>query len=283
MRSITNKILLEFKLHLQEEEKSQATIAKYMRDLEKLLDFMGGQEVTKMRMIEYKEHLRSTGSYKMSSINSFLAAANCLFGYLEWYDLKVKTFKIQREIFVPENKELTKEEYKRLVKIANRQGKRRIALIIQTICATGIRVSELSALTVGNVKRGMAVIYCKGKQRQILLPRALQVTLLRYIRENGLKNGVVFCSSSGKALDRTYIWREMKSICAEADINKDKVFPHNLRHLFAKSFYQLNKDIAKLADMLGHSSIETTRIYIKTSGLEHRRELEALNLVVHRE
>lgn len=283
MRIITEKILLDFKFYLQEEEKSQATIEKYMRDLKKLFNFMDGCEVTKMRMIKYKEYLQETGHYKMSSINSFLVAANCLFEYLEWFDLKVKTFKIQQEIFVPENRELTKEEYKRLVRMANRKGKRRIALIVQTICATGIRVSELPALTVESVKRGTAVVYNKGKQRQILMPRALQVSLLRYIRENRLKSGIVFCSSSGKALDRTYIWREMKSICAEANINKDKVFPHNLRHLFAKSFYQMNKDIAKLADMLGHSRIDTTRIYIKASSLEHRRELEALNLVVSRE
>lgn len=280
MRIITEKILFDFKFYLQEEEKSQATVEKYMRDLKKLLKFMDGREVTKMRMIEYKAYLQGTGHYKMSSINSFLVAANCLFEYLEWFDLKVKTFKIQQEIFIPENRELTKEEYKRLVRMANRKGKKRIALIVQAICATGIRVSELPALTVGSVKRGTAVVYNKGKQRQILIPRALQVSLLRYIRENGLKSGVVFCSSSGKALDRTYIWREMKSICAEANINRDKVFPHNLRHLFARSFYQMNKDIAKLADMLGHSRIDTTRIYIKASSLEHRKELEALNLIV---
>lgn len=283
MRVITEKVLSEFKLHLQEEEKSPATIEKYICDLYKLHKFMRGREVTKIRMIEYKEYLRETGNYKMSSINSFLVAANCLFEYLEWFDLKVKTFKIQQEIFVPENKELTREEYKRLVKMANRKGKRRIALIIQTICATGIRVSELPALTVESVKRGTAVVYNKGKQRQILMPRALQVALLRYIRENQLKRGMVFCSSRGKALDRSYIWREMKSICSDANINKDKVFPHNLRHLFARSFYQMNKDIAKLADMLGHSRIDTTRIYIKASSLEHRRELEALDLVVSRE
>lgn len=279
MRTITEDMLQKFKEHLQEEEKSHLTICKYMCDLRKLTDYLDGREITKVRMIRYKEYLKESGGYKTSSINSFLAAANCLFGYLGWHDLHVKAYRIQKEIFVPENRDLTREEYKRLVRAASQSGKKRIGLILQTICATGIRVSELPALTVESVRRGTAEIYCKGKQRRILMPRSLQVNLLRYIREEGMKSGMVFCTSGGKALDRSYIWREMKQICEIANINKEKVFPHNLRHLFAKCFYSINKDIAKLADMLGHSSIDTTRIYIKTSGFEHRRELEAMDLV----
>ncbi len=280
MRAITESILLSYKEYLYEEERSPATIEKYMCDLRKLIRFMDGREITKMRMIEYKEYLREEKRYKVSSINSFLVAANRLFEFMEWYDLRVKTYKVQREVFVPENRDLSREEYKRLVRTARRQGKERLALVLQTIGATGIRVSELSSITVASVSRGMAELYCKGKQRQILLPRDLQKSLLRYIRIKRLKKGAVFCTSSGKPLDRTYIWREMKSLCEVAGIDKDKVFPHNLRHLFARCFYQLNKDIAKLSDLLGHSSIETTRIYIKSTSKEHRKELEALKLLV---
>lgn len=153
-------------------------------------------------------------------------------------------------------------------------------MIIQTICATGIRVSELSAITITSVKRGMATIYNKGKERQVLIPRDLQVRLLRYIRVEGIKKGMVFQTSRGNAVDRTWIWREMKKLCSDAGIDQDKVFPHNLRHLFARTFYSLYKDIAKLADILGHSSIETTRIYLKESYNEHRKQLENMNLLV---
>ncbi len=280
MRAITESILLSYKEYLYEEERSPATIEKYMCDLRKLIRFMDGREITKMRMIEYKEYLREEKRYKVSSINSFLVAANRLFEFMEWYDLRVKTYKVQREVFVPENRDLSREEYKRLVRTARRQGKERLALVLQTIGATGIRVSELSSITVASVARGMAELYCKGKQRQILLPRDLQKSLLRYIRVKRLKKGAVFCTLSGKPLDRTYIWREMKRLCEAAGIEKDKVYPHNLRHLFARCFYQLNKDIAKLSDLLGHSSIETTRIYIKSTSKEHRKELEALKLLV---
>lgn len=181
---------------------------------------------------------------------------------------------------MPENKDLTKQEYRRLVRTAERKGQGRLSLILETICATGIRISELSEITIFCVKRGMANIYCKGKERQILIPRDLQKKLLCYIHKNNLTGGSVFKTSTGKAVDRSNIWKEMKSLCEEAGVEKEKVFPHNLRHLFAKSFYQMEKDIAKLADVLGHSNIETTRIYIRTSGCEHRRQLEAMGLVL---
>lgn len=279
-RKMTEKVLLEFKEFLYEEEKSQATINKYMCDLKKLMIFMGGQEITKSRMIEYKEYLRKNKQYKTSSINSFLVAANRLFEYLGWHDLRVKTYKIQKEVFLPENKDISKEEYKRLVRTASSLGKNKTAMMLQTICATGIRVSELSAITVSGVKKGMVEICCKGKIRQVLIPRSLQVKLLHFIRQNGVKRGTVFCTKSGRAVHRTSIWREMKRLCEQAGVKKDKVFPHNLRHLFAKSFYEINKDIAKLADVLGHSSIETTRIYIKSSFVEHRKQLELLDLIL---
>lgn len=279
-RKMTKKVLLAFREFLYEEEKSQATINKYMCDLKKLMMFMGEQEITKSRMIEYKEYLRENKQYKTSSINSFLVAANRLFEYLGWHDLRVKTYKIQQKVFLPENKDISKEEYKRLVRTAKSLGKHRTAMILQTICATGIRVSELSAITVSGVKRGMVEICCKGKIRQILIPRSLQVKLLHFIRKNGVRRGTVFCTKNGNAIDRTSIWREMKKLCGQARVKEDKVFPHNLRHLFAKSFYEINKDIAKLADVLGHSNIETTRIYIKSSFVEHRKQLELMDLIL---
>ena len=279
-RRITKVLINEYKIHLYEQEKSAATIAKYLRDLQKLEVFAGGRELTKLLVIEYKEHLKGSSAYKTSSINSFIVAANRFFEYMEWYDLKIRTFKIQKEAFMPENKELSKGEYKKLVKTAFAQGKNRIGMIVQTICATGIRVSELSAITVSAVKKGVATITNKGKERQILIPRDLQVKLLHYIRKNDIRSGLVFRTSGGNAVDRTWIWREMKKLCVQAEVDKDKVFPHNLRHLFARTFYTLYKDIAKLADMLGHSSIETTRIYLKESFSQHRKQLDQMDLMV---
>lgn len=277
---ITSELLEKYENYLYEEEKSPATIQKYMRDLSKLSSFADGREISKQLVIEYKQHLRDAGEYKTSSINSFLVAANRFFEYMDCYELKVKTFKMQKETFVPETRELSKEEYKKLVRAAEQSGKIRISMIIQTICATGIRVSELPAITVQAVKRGMATIRCKGKERQILIPRELQVRLLRYIRRQGIRRGVVFRTRGGKAVDRTSIWREMKKLCEEARVNSDKVFPHNLRHLFARTFYGMYQDIVKLADMLGHSNIETTRIYLKESYSEHQKQLQNMGLLV---
>jgi site-specific recombinase XerD len=277
---ITEELLEQYKVSLCEQEKSEVTIQKYMRDLRKLMEYAGNRRLSKLLVIEYKEYLRNGKQYKTSSINSFLVAANRFFEYMGWYELRVKTYKVQKEAFAPENKELSRIEYKKLVRTAKETGKLRIGMIVQTICATGIRVSELSAITVSAVKNGVATIYNKGKERQILIPRDLQVRLLNYIRKQGIKGGFVFQTSKGKAVDRTWIWREMKKLCEVAGVCKDKVFPHNLRHLFARTFYTMYKDIAKLADILGHSSIETTRIYLKESFAEHRKQLEKMDLLV---
>lgn len=280
MRKITQEMLDRYRDYLYEQEKSRATIQKYLCDLNKLVDFASNREMNKSLVIQYKETLLGGGVYKISSINSFLVAANRFFEYMGWHELRVKTLKMQKEVFMPENKELSKQEYKQLVKIAMNNGKVRIGMIIQAICATGMRVSELSALTVSSVKNGTATIYNKGKERQVMIPRDLQLRLLHYIRKKGIKKGSVFQTSAGKAVDRTWIWREMKKLCEDAGVDKEKVFPHNLRHLFARTFYGIYKDIAKLAAILGHSSIETTRIYLKESFLEHRRQLESLDLLV---
>lgn len=280
VKRITEKMLQEYRRYLQQAEKSPATINKYMCDLKKLQDYAGKRKLTKVLVIEYKEHLRKSGRYKTSSINSFLVAANRLFEYCGWYELRIKTYKIQRETFVPESRELTKGEYKKLVQTAKKLGRERTALILQTICATGIRVSELSAITVEAARKGVATIYNKGKERKVLLSRALQVELLHYVRQKGIRHGAVFQTSSGKAVDRTSIWRDMKGLCEQAGVDQEKVFPHNLRHLFAQTFYRIDRDIARLADILGHSNIETTRIYLKESGHQYRKQLDHMRLLV---
>lgn len=255
---ITMKMVEQYQNYLREEEKSQATIEKYTRDLKKLFDYMDGREITKSLMIDYKNSLLSGGEYQVSSINSYLVAANRYFEYLGWYEVRVKTLKIQKEAFCSEKKYLTKQEYKKLVRTAGKQKKRRIAMILQTICATGIRISELSFVTVSAVRKGSMEIRCKGKIRQVLFPTKLQTALLLYVKLEGIDHGVVFRTINGNPVNRSNVWKEMKALCKEAGVEEEKVFPHNLRHLFAQEFYEIKKDIAKLADVLGHSNIETT-------------------------
>jgi site-specific recombinase XerD len=276
---ITEQLLLKYKEYLIEEEKSQVTISKYMCDLRKLMDFADGREIDKQIMIEYKEKLLGKDHYKISSINSFLVAANKFLEYMGWYDARVKTYKVQRECFCPDSRFLSREEYVRLVETARGKNKKRLAMIIQTICATGIRISELKYLTVANVKNNTIVINCKGKIRKIILPDKLKRILLYYIYKEKILKGAIFRTSSGKSVNRSNIWREMKLLCSEANVSEEKVFPHNLRHLFAYTFYQENKDIGQLADILGHSSIETTRIYIRTTQAEHLRMLNRMKLI----
>ena len=254
-RVITEKLINQFREYLEYEEKSAATIEKYIRDIKKLMDFAGGREITKKLMLEYKENLRIKQNYKLSSINSFLIAANRLFGYLEWYGLGVRTYRIQKEAFISSKRNLSMYEYKKLVLAVRRKGNKRLEMIIQTLCSMGIRISELSYITVESVETGEVEIYCKRKQRKALIPGKLQKQLQNYINTNKIKNGVVFRTSSGNAVDRSNVWREMKALEEETHIEGKKIFPHNLRHLFAKTFYKVEKDIAKLADVLGHNSI----------------------------
>ncbi len=275
---ITEKLLERYKVYLTDSEKSLATTSKYIRDVRKLMEYVNGQNITKELVTEYKEYLRTNKKYKLSSINSFLIAINSFFVYMGWHNLRVKTYKVQKELFAPAGKDLSRQEYKKLVYAAKRKGNKRLAMIIQTICATGMRVSELSSVTADSVKKGVVDIYCKGKHRQVLLPGKLRKMLLVYISGNKIK-GIVFCTSSGKAVDRSNIWREMKELGNESGVALEKIFPHNLRHLFAKVFYETNRDIARLADVLGHSSIETTRLYIMVSYGEHQRQLDIMGLV----
>lgn len=276
-RVITAKMIAAFREHLILEERSAATIQKYIRDIKAFAKYAEGA-VTKETVIAYKKHLQK--HYAVRSVNSMLASINSLFVFLGWHGLKVKTLKLQQQVYCSEEKELTKAEYTRLCKAAQRRHNERLNLILQTICGTGIRVSELQFITVEAAKCGEAVVRCKGKTRAVFIVRELRKKLLRYAAEQNIQSGMIFVTRTGKPISRTNIWREMKALCIEADVNPQKVFPHNLRHLFARVFYGIEKDIAKLADILGHSSINTTRIYIISTGIEHRRRMENMHLIL---
>lgn len=276
-RLITAKMIVGFKEHLILEERSTATIQKYIRDVKAFAEYANGA-VIKETVIAYKKHLQEC--YAVRSINSMLASINSLFAFLGWHDLKVKSLKLQQQVYCPEEKELTKAEYTRLCRAAQNKHNERLNLILQTICGTGIRVSELQWITVEAVKTGEAVVSCKAKTRSVFIVKELKQKLLRYAAEQGIKSGMIFVTRTGKPISRTNIWREMKALCIEANVNPQKVFPHNLRHLFARVFYGIEKDIAKLADILGHSSINTTRIYIISTGTEHRRRMENMHLIL---
>ena len=278
-RILTSEAIDCFKKHLREEEKSKNTIEKYLRDVRAFAAYLSGIEVTKETVIAYKSRLLAE-NYAVRSINSILASVNSLFAFLGWTDCKVKSIKLQRQVYCPEEKELTKAEYTRLVNIAKQKGNERLNLILQTICGTGIRVSELQFITVEAVKNGEAVVSLKGKTRSVFIVKELQKKLLRYAAEQKIHSGCIFITRTGKPISRTNIWREMKGLCEQAGVNPQKVFPHNLRHLFARIFYGIEKDIAKLADILGHSSINTTRIYIISTGNEHRRRMEHMRLII---
>ena len=277
-RILTGEDIQGFYAWLKAEEKSQNTIEKYARDVATFVKFLGKDNITKEKVIEYKSKL-ITDDYAVRSINSMLASINSLFAFLGWHELKVKSIKLQRQIYCPEEKELTKAEYLRLVNTAKQKGNERLCLLIQTICSTGIRVSELPYITVEAVRHGAAVVSLKGKTRSVFIVRELQKKLLRYVAEHKITSGAIFVTRNGKPMSRTNIWREMKNLCNEAGVSTRKVFPHNLRHLFARTFYGIEKDIAKLADILGHSNINTTRIYIISTGDEHRKKLESMRLV----
>ncbi len=278
-RILTENRIADFSAYLRSEEKSENTVEKYLRDVQAFAEYLGGAEITKGKVIAYKSRLLAE-NYAVRSINSMLASLNSLFSFLGWSDCKVKSIKLQRQIYCPEEKELTKAEYMRLVNTAKQKSNERLSLILQTICGTGIRVSELQYITVEAVKRGEAVVSLKGKTRSVFIVKELRKKLLRYAAEQGIQSGSIFITRTGKPISRTNIWREMKGLCEQAEVNPQKVFPHNLRHLFARVFYGIEKDIAKLADILGHSSINTTRIYIVSTGNEHRQRLENMRLIL---
>ena len=275
---LTEEMISAFKAYLQREEKSSATVEKYLRDLTAFRKFCGDNALTKEIVISYKKYLMGAG-YAVRSINSMLASLNSFFAFSERHDLRVKQLRLQQQVFCPEEKELSRAEYERLCVAAHGRSER-LYLLLQTICGTGIRVSEVGFITVEAARRGEAVVSCKGKTRSVFIVNRLQKKLLEYAKRQRIGSGPIFITRSGKSLGRTAIWREMKSLCEEANVSPQKVFPHNLRHLFARIFYAIEKDIAKLADILGHSSVNTTRIYIISTGTEHRRRMEHMGLVM---
>ena len=276
-KRITEEAIQAFRQYLIRDEKSAVTVEKYLRDIRAFQAFIGETPVEKELVIHYKNHLLEE-SYAVRFINSMLASVNSFLIFMDWPDCKVKSLKVQRQVYCAEEKELTKAEYERLLKAAGKNEQLR--LVMETICSTGIRVSELKYFTAEAVRRGEVIVRCKAKTRTILLPGKLRRLLLDYAGKQKIRSGVIFLTGRGKPLDRKAIWAQMKGLCKAAGVKPGKVFPHNLRKLFARTFYGIEKDIAKLADILGHSSVDTTRIYIMTSGTEHRRKLERLGLVV---
>lgn len=272
------KNLSSFAVWLCGEGKSHGTIEKYLRDMRAFAEWLDGRELTKETAIQWREDLLSQ-TYAPVTVNSMLAAINAYCRFVE-VNIRVKFIKIQRKLFREQSKDLTQEEYRRLVETAYSTGNERLALLMETICASGIRVSEVPYITVEAARNGKAVISLKGKVRTIMLSSKLCRKLLKYAGKQKIASGEIFLTRSGKSLSRRQIWTEMKRLCKASGVETSKVFPHNLRHLFATTFYKIYKDIAHLADMLGHSSIETTRIYLITTGYEHQKQLERLGLLI---
>ncbi|MCI8479242.1 MAG: tyrosine-type recombinase/integrase [Oscillospiraceae bacterium] len=275
---LEKKQLEKFYDYLLAEEREPSTIEKYLRDAREFMVWLAGEAVAKERVSAWKEHLKYQ-RFQPETINGKLSALNKLFRFLGWEDCRVKYLKIQRRLFRSTEKELTKDEYVRLLDTAQDLGRERLALLMETICATGIRVSEVRYITVEAAQVGRAEIALKGKIRTILLPGKLCRKLQKYAKKQKIVSGEIFLTRNGNGLSRRQIWAEMKALCKTARVAPSKVFPHNLRHLFARTFYRIYKDVARLADVLGHSSIETTRIYLVSTGAEHARQLERLGLI----
>ena len=276
-RKITEETLAAFARQLGEEERSPATLEKYLREVRQFAAFLGGREVTRELAAAWREELSARQS--PATVNGKLTALDRLLAFLGWEDCRVKHLRVQRQLFRDSARELSREEYARLVETARRLGRGRLSLLMETICATGIRVSEVRYITAEAVREGRTEIALKGKIRTILLPGKLCRKLEKYARQKKITSGELFLTRSGRPMSRKQIWAEMKGVCRAAGVAPSKVFPHNLRHLFARCFYRVSRDVAKLADVLGHSSIETTRIYLISTGVEHARELERLRLI----
>lgn len=276
-RKITEETLAAFARQLGEEERSPATLEKYLREVRQFAAFLGGREVTRELAAAWREELSARQS--PATVNGKLTALDRLLAFLGWEDCRVKHLRVQRQLFRDSARELSREEYARLVETARRLGRSRLSLLMETICATGIRVSEVLYITAEAVREGRTEIALKGKIRTILLPGKLCRKLEKYARQKKITSGELFLTRSGRPMSRKQIWAEMKGVCRAAGVAPSKVFPHNLRHLFARCFYRVSRDVAKLADVLGHSSIETTRIYLISTGAEHARTLDQLRLI----
>lgn len=275
--TLTDKLLNSFISYLHEQEKSNSTIKSYQRELFALQMYIDDNKLTKEKLIEYKSMI--TSQYKPTTCNVAIAAINSFLRYIEHENLFLKPLRIQKQIYETTDRELTRKDYDRLIRAANLNGQDRLSLIIQTICSTGIRVSELQYITVDAVKEGKCSVNNKGKSRIVFIPAQLQKLLKKYVVKQNITAGSIFVSRNGKPLDRSNIYHSMQRLCSTAGVKPSKVYPHNLRHLFAKTYYTQNKDISRLADILGHTSINTTRIYTRESGAVHARQIEGLGLV----
>lgn len=263
---------------LRDDEKSKSTVEKYYRDVRVFLVYVGEVAFTREVCNAYKMHICER--YKPASVNSMLSAINRFLTFVGCADLHMKKLKVQRRIFCSRESELDRAEYERLVQAAKRRQNVRLALILETICGTGIRISELKHITVESLRTRNAEIYSKGKVREILIPDSLAKKLAEYCRRQGIKSGSIFITRNGSPINRSNVWKEMKALCKSAGVDSRKVFPHNLRHLFARTYYSMEKDLNRLADLLGHSSIETTRIYTMCSSQNERKKIERLGLVL---
>ena len=277
MRKITTETIKSFNQYLISEEKAISTISKYLHDVSEFQIWLSERELCKTEVLGFKSYL--CDNYAPTSVNAAISSLNSFFNFMEWYDLRVKNLKIQKQIFASTDKNLIKAEYERLLSVAKHNKNERLYLLMQTICSTGIRVSEVRYVTVEAVKRGVAEINCKGKHRYVFLPKQLCHILKQYVKAQKIKSGAVFVTKNGKPLDRSNIWSDMKKLCKAANVSEKKVFPHNLRHLFARTYYSFQKDIVRLADILGHSSVNTTRIYTMDTGEVHCKQIQKLGLL----
>lgn len=277
-RTLTDAQIERYLSHLREQERSPATIQKYAHDLKALSRWLMGEPATKATLLEWKQRLSE--SYAPATVNAMLTAVNGCFRFLGWKELPVKLLRLQKNLFLEESRELTRQEYVRLVSTARCRGEQQLTLVIQTLCATGIRVSELRFITVEVLRRGRAEVSNKGKRRIVFLPEKLRRLLRSFAKAQKITAGAVFVTRTGQPLNRSNIWRSMKALCGAAGVAAQKVFPHNLRHLFARIFYSMEKDLSRLADILGHSGVNTTRIYTAESGAVHARQMERMGLIV---
>ena len=282
---LTYDQLQKYTYWLRREERCEGTVEKYLRDIQAFARWLEGRPVTKEQTAGWKAYLMAAG-YAPVTINSMLSAINGLFRFLGWEECRVKFLKVQRRLFRDEGRDLTRPEYVRLLDTARNLGRDRLALLMETICATGIRVSELKCITVEAVQTGRAEIANKGKRRTVFLPDKLRRLLRTYLQaqkktaQTADAKNPVFTTRTGRPLDRSNIWRDMKRLCDSAGVEPGNVFPHNLRHLFARTYYTLEKDLSRLADILGHSSVNTTRVYTMESGAVHARQMERMGLVL---
>lgn len=274
---ITNRTIKKFEISLHEQERSSSTISNYIREIKALQFYANCEPIEKSKLLEYKAML--TSKYKPATVNVAIAAINSYLKFVGKTELMLKSVKVQKNSFENSDKELSKMDYEKLIKTAIQSKNERLALSVQTMCSTGIRVSELQYITVQAVKERRTIISCKGKIRTIFLPQSLCYLLEEYCNKMNIKEGSVFVTSSGKPIDRSNLWKQMKRLCEQAKVQKSKVYPHNLRHLFARTYYNREKDLSRLADILGHSSINTTRIYTRECGAVHARQIEGLGLI----